>query len=143
MPRASKRYLSKNINEDLKDNLSFLISSLNTPSDIEEFFNDFLSDEEKTMLSKRLMLHMMLERGYRQSDIKAVLGMSRETIRVHQHVWNKGGNAYKNMMRKIAKREKSKTFWKKVESILKPVELALQSKTNMKARAKLLNREYD
>ncbi|HVF69900.1 MAG TPA: Trp family transcriptional regulator [Xanthomonadales bacterium] len=142
MPRASKRILNKNIYEELEDHFSFLISSLHSSQDIERFFSDFLTSEEKSMLTKRLMLHLMLENGYTVSHIKAVLNMSRETIRVHQHVWGKGGNTYKVMLQKIAHREKTKEFWKKVEQILRPFDLALQSKTNMKARAKIAGKDY-
>lgn len=143
MPRVSKKYLSKKVHEDLKENFSFLISSLHSTLDIEQFFEDFLSDEEKTMLNKRLMLYLMLENNYKSSEIKAVLGMSRETIRVHQNIWKKGGTGYKNVIKKIAKREQTKLFWEKVEKILKPLELTVTAKTNMKSRAKLLSGDYD
>ena len=86
MPRASKKQLSKNIYKELDDHFSSLISSLQSPNDIDGFFNDFLSAEEKTMLTKRLMLHLMLENGYQTPAIKAVLGMSFETIRVHKNI---------------------------------------------------------
>ena len=143
MPRASKKQLSKTIYEELDDHFSYLISSLQSPNDIDIFFNDFLSAEEKTMLTKRLMLHLMLESGYQTPAIKAVLGMSFETIRVHRNIWGKGGKTYKAMLQKLVKREKAKLFWKKVESILKPLNLALHAESDMKARAKLLNRNYD
>ena len=138
MPRVSRRDVSKTIHGELDDNFAFLISSLSESSEIKQFFQDFLTDEEKTMLTKRLMLHLMLEQGYNQSQIKTVLSMSRETIRVHKRVWERGGTIYKMIIRKIAKREKTKQFWKTVEKILQPLNLALQAKTNMKTRAKLM-----
>ena len=143
MPRVSRRQLSKNIYSELDDHFAFLISSLQNPKDIEDFFDDFLSTEEKTMLTKRLVLHMMIDAGYRISHIHAVLGMSQETIRVHRALFKNGGETYKKTIRKIADRERTKEFWKRVEGILKPVELLLKSKTNMKTRAKLLSRQYD
>lgn len=137
MPRASKIQLSKNIYEELQDNFAFLVSSLYKSADIEQFFQDFLTSEEKIMLTKRLMLHLMLEQGYSQSQIRAVLNISRETIRVHQHVWDKGGSTYRTIIQKIVKREKTKQFWQKIEALLEPLNLALKSKSNIKARAKL------
>lgn len=128
--------------QDVESNFAFLISSLRSSSDISLFFEDFLSDEEKTMLTKRLMLHMMLENGYQMSEIKSVLLMSFDTIRIHNHVWKKGGKTYRTILQKIAKREKAKEFWEKVEKVLKPFELAMTAKTNMGSRAKLLNRDY-
>ena len=61
MPRASKRSVDKNLRIELQDNFAYLISSLHKSSDIQQFFETFLTDEEKTMLTKRLMLHLMLE----------------------------------------------------------------------------------
>jgi len=143
MPRISKKPVDKNLNKELKDNFSYLISSLSTPLEIEQFFNDFLTSEENTMLSKRLMLHLMLENKYETSQIKAVLGISKETIRVHGYIWKNGGEKYKKTIQKIAKREKTKEFWKKIEKLLKPLELALESKTNMKARAKFATGDWE
>jgi uncharacterized protein YerC len=143
MPRASRREIDKEMQDELRDNFAYLISALHRSKEIENFLEDFLTHEEKTMLSKRLMLHLMLENGYKSSEIEAVLGVSHETIRVHKEIWSRGGEAYRKMIRKIAKREKTKEFWQKVEKILKPLEYAFQAKTNMKARSKLLNYPWE
>lgn len=135
MPRASKKPVRKNLNQELNNYFASLISSLNKEEEIEQFFNDFLTSEEKTMLTKRLMLHLMLENGYKASQIESVLGMSRETIRVHGYIWSGGGVVYKRIINKIAGKEKTKRFWEKVDKVLKPLDLALRSKTDMKARA--------
>lgn len=142
MPRVSKKRLNKNVYDELEENFSFLISSLHDSSEIVDFFNDFFSSEEKTMLTKRLMLHLMLDAGYRTTQIQTVLGMSQETIRVHKSFFRNGGETYKKTIRKIASREKAKQFWSRVEQILKPVDLFLKSKSDMKARAKLLSGDY-
>jgi uncharacterized protein YerC len=142
MPRVSRKQLGIDIHNQLEDNFSFLISSLQNAKDIEDFFGDFFSSEEKTMLTKRLMLHCMLYAGYSTSQIHAVLGVSQETIRVHKHLFKNGGETYKKIIRKISDREKTKEFWSKVEEILKPVGLLLKSKSDMKARAKLLSGDY-
>ncbi len=135
MPRLSRKQLDKTIIKELKENFSSLISSLNNPNHIEQFFNDFLTNEEKGMLMKRLMLHVMLENGYKNYQIESMLGISRETVRTHKNIWEKGGAEYKYVVGKIAKKEKVKQFLRKVEKVLKPLDLALRAKTNMKARA--------
>ena len=142
MPRASRKPVNKEIRKELSDNFAFLISSLSSASDINNFFETFLSDEEKTMLTKRLMIHLMLENHYEALQIAAVLGVSKETIRTHKIIWMIGGGVYKRVITKIAKREKTKQFWKKVETALQPLDLMLKAKTNMKARAKLLSGDY-
>lgn len=143
MPRVSRKVINKTINEELKEHFTSLISALTNTKEIEEFFQDFLTDEEKVMLAKRLMLHLMLENGYKIFQIETVLGISRETIRVHKNIWSRGGQTYRKLIIKIARREKAKHFWEKIEEILKPIDLALKSKTDMKARAKLATLSYD
>lgn len=143
MPRASKRFISKSVNSELKEYFANLISSLNSSKEIEQFFNDFLTIEEKIMLSKRLMLHLMLENRYQNYQIEEVLKVSGETVRVHKNIWEKGGILYKKTIGKIAKKQKNKYFWRKVERILKPLELALESKTNMKSRAKFASGDWN
>lgn len=142
MPRVSRKILNKEINNELKENFASLISSLQNPKDIEQFFNDFLTKEENIMLSKRLMLHLLLENNYRSVEIQSILGVSKETIRVHKQTWEKGGEMYRKIINKIANRRKIKLFLQAIDKKLQPLELVLQSKTNMKARAKFLSGDY-
>lgn len=137
MPRVSRKRIKKDLDFELRNHFSSLISSLNNSSEIEKFFEDFLTPEEKTMLAKRLMLHLMLENNYRMVEIESVLDISRETVRVHRNIWSRGGEIYKKIIGKIAQKERNVRFWKKVEKILRPIDLALRAKTDMKARAKL------
>lgn len=139
MPRASRKPIRKEIQEELRDNFAYLISSLYISSEIELFFESFLTAEEKIMLTKRLMIHLMLKNSYEVGEICAVLGVSRETVRTHKGVWLIGNNKYKKIIEKIANRRKTKEFWKKVEKSLKPLEYFLTAKTNMKSRAKLFD----
>lgn len=143
MPRVSKRPLNKEINIELKGNFSSLISSLQNPREIEKFLNDFLTKEENLMLAKRLMLHLLLDNKYKSLEIQSILGVSKETVRVHKSSWEKSGETYRKIINKIANRRKVKLFLQAIEKKLRPLELVLQAKTNMKARAKFLSGDYD
>jgi len=143
MPRVSKKSLNKEINSELKENFSSLISSLQNPKEIEQFLNDFLTKEENLMLAKRLMLHLLLDNKYKSLEIQSILGVSKETVRVHKVNWERGGETYKKIINKIANKRKVKLFLQAIEKKLRPLELALQSKTNMKARAKFLSGDYN
>lgn len=143
MPRVSKKILRREIEEEIRYNFASLVSTLSSSKDIEKFFEDFLTKEENKMLTKRLMLHIMLENGHRQSDIGSFLGMSRETIRVHKNLSERGGSVYKNIIGKIARREKTKQFFKTLEKKLKPVELVFKSRNDMRARAKLASGDWE
>ena len=143
MPRASRRTIRREVDLELKDNFASLISSLSSRNDIEQFFQDFLTREENTMLTKRLMLHLMLENGYRTSDVQVFLSISKETVRVHRNIWSRGGATYRKVIFKIAKEEKTKQIFKKLEELFRPIDLALRSRNDMKARAKLASGNLD
>jgi len=143
MPRASRKPVRKNVDDEIRENFSSLISSLSSSSDIQKFFIDFLTREEQIMLSKRLMLHLMLERGYKNNQIQGVLGISKDTVRTHRAIWERGGTVYKEILRKIAKKAQNREFWEKLEKVFRPLELALKAKTDMKARAKFATGDWD
>ena len=104
MPRASRRPIDKNLDHELRENFASLISSLQNSYEIEGFLNDFLTKEEKIMLGKRLMLHLMLENNYPTSNIETSLKVSRETVRVHKNIWQNAGSIYKEIISKISKK---------------------------------------
>lgn len=143
MPRASRRTVRKEVDLELKENFASLISSLSSKNDIEQFFQDFLTREENTMLTKRLMMHLMIENGHRTSDIQAFLSVSKETVRIHKNVWGKGVDTYKKVISKIAKREKTRQFFKKLEKMFRPIELEMKSRNDIKARAKFASGDWD
>ncbi len=136
MPRASRRPINKRLGNDLEESFSDMISTLQKSSDIKQFLNDFLTREEKTMLFKRLMLHLMLEKGYKNSEIEATLGIRYETIRVHKNNWEKGSEVYKLVLRKIASKQKARIIFKRIENAFGRIDLALKARNDMKARAK-------
>ena len=143
MPRASRIPVNENLRLELQDNFAFLISSLSSSRDIQQFFETFLTNEEKTMLTKRLMLHLLLENKYSPPEISLLIGLTRGTVHIHRRLWLTGGARYRTIIAEIAKRKKTKLFWKKVESTLRPVGYFLRAKSNMKARSKLLSGDYD
>lgn len=136
MPRVSQIPINKELKENLDDSFSDLISSLKDTSEIKAFFEDFLTKEERAMLSKRLLLHLMFEKEYSNSEIQSILGIRYETIRVHKNNWERGGKTYKLVLKKIASKQKSKLLFKKIEVLIDKVNLAIKSRSDMKARAK-------
>ena len=143
MPRASKHTINKDLQIELQDNFEVLISSLSSIHAIQKFFNIFLTSEEKIMFTKRLMIYVMLHNQYEPSKIAAILGISRDTVYIHKNTLNTGDETYQKIISKIARRTKTNEFWKNIEKHLQPLDLFLQSKTNMKARAKLMSGSTD
>ncbi len=107
MPRASKNNLiSEKELLRLEGNLSYLLSTLASASDVKIFMSDFLSDEENIMLSKRLALYVMLDLNIDTQTIMNALSVSLETVRTHRMRYDRQSKEFKEMVRKIHKREK-------------------------------------
>lgn len=142
MPRVSKARLHNERLQEIGEHFSYLISSLKTSGEIENFFTEFLTKEEKIMLAKRLVLFMMLKRDYSPSMIQSALHISYETVRNYQNQLHHKNAVFQRIIEKLVKREKTEEFFQKLEKILKPVELFLRSKTDMKARAKFASGDW-
>lgn len=139
MPRASRIKLQEEKLKEIQEHFSYLISNLNRSSEIENFFDNFLSIEEKIMLTKRLVLFMMIKRGYPPQVIQNALNISYETVRIYLDKLPLKNAEFQKTIERLVNREKTKEFWQKLDKILEPLDLALRSKTDMKARAKLMN----
>lgn len=142
MPRASRFRLSQNQFEEINSHLLYLISSLNKNSKIENFLEGFLTKEEKIMLAKRLVLFMMLIKGYSPSVTQNTLRISYETVRIYQNQLNVKNEDFRKIMEQLVKRQESINLFRKIDKFLKPLELALSSKTDMKARVKFASGDW-
>lgn len=144
MGRTSKFKLKSAELEELEQHFSYLISSLSSSKEIGNFFNNFLTKEEKIMLTKRLALLMMIKMDYPYQEIKNALNISYETVRTYSNQLPLKNDSYHKTIEKLIRRQKSKEFWKKADKVIRPLELALKSKTDMKARADLIRggRDY-
>src|SRR3989344_6389686 len=143
MTRISKFHLNQNQLQEIKEHFAFLISSLNNSSEIENFVEEFLTKEEKVMLTKRLVLLMMLKRNFSPSAIQSALHISYETVRTYQNQLQYKNSSFHQTIERLLKRQNVINFFKKVEKILKPIDLALSAKRNMRARAKFASGDWD
>lgn len=137
MPRASKFNFQQDKLKEISNHFSYLISSLNNSGETENFLDNFLTHEEKIMLTKRLVLFMMIKRGYPPRIIQGALHISYETVRIYTDKLPSKNQQFQQTIERLVKRDKTKEFWEKIDKLLKPIELALRAKTDMKARAKL------
>ncbi|OGH70667.1 MAG: hypothetical protein A2396_03835 [Candidatus Levybacteria bacterium RIFOXYB1_FULL_40_17] len=84
----------------------------------------------------------MLENNYPTSNIETSLKVSRETVRVHKNIWQNAGSIYKEIISKISKKERTRQLFNKIESMLKPLDLAMRARSDMRARAKLVSGDF-
>lgn len=142
MTRVSRFKLQENKLKEINDHFLYLITTLENSKEVENFFEEFLTKEEKTMLAKRLVLLMMIQKGYSPSKIQSTLNVSYESVRTYTNQLATKNNLFKKTIERLVKRQKAKEFFLKVDKILAPIELALRSGTNMKARAKLYSGDW-
>lgn len=136
MPRVSQVLVDEDVYNDITDSFASLVSDLRKKEEAKVFLSDFLTKEEKLMLSKRLVLILMVKQGYSSNEIQDVLKVSRTTINLMRHwlSYKKGINVGIDKLISIEKRNKSEG---KIEGILKHLPPLTRSK---KDRAKWLNR---
>jgi uncharacterized protein YerC len=142
MTRVSRYKLHQEDLDEIVEYFTYLINTLREKKEIESFLTQFLTKEEKIMLAKRLVLFMMIKKGYSVEIIKASLHISYETIRTYTYQFSSKDQQFYKIIDRLLQREKSKVFWKKIDKLFKPLELTLNSKTSMKARAKFLSGDY-
>ncbi|HVF68982.1 MAG TPA: hypothetical protein VNA13_00270 [Xanthomonadales bacterium] len=143
MGRVSKKIINKDLQKQLEEQLSFIVLSLTNRNDIDIFLSEFLTKEEKIMLGKRIVLYMLLMKGFSSSEIHATLSMSYETIRWYKQLFDTKPTVFKKQLDILIRKEKTKDLWSKIDKMLKPIGLALEAKTNMRARTKLISGNFD
>lgn len=129
MPRASKQQLDTIIWQEMNVNLFNLLGSLKA-KDLERFFPQLLTREERTMLAKRITLYSLILNGFADSEIKKNLKISHETIRNARLVLETKDKDFQSKLKKLIKKDSPQ--------FLKFINLALRSKTSVKARNQLL-----
>lgn len=143
MTRVSRVKLTEKKLKEFEDNFSYLISSLNNKDEIHNFFDNFFTKEEKIMFVKRLILFIMLKRDHPPTIIQQLLGISYETVRTYRNQFVFKDNAFQKVIEKLIAREQTKDFLRKIDKILKPLDLMLRAKSDMKVRAKFASGDWD
>jgi uncharacterized protein YerC len=137
MSRLSRKKVHIDVQKELEEQLASIIASLYDQKEIGIFLNEFFTQEEKIMLGKRLVLYMLLAKGIYSEDIHATLGVTYDTIRLYKLQLATKPEPFRKSINKLVQKKKTKELWKKIDKILTPLELAIQARSNMKARAKI------
>lgn len=140
MPRRSIAKIPDRELAQWKNQLHELISSLNK-NELSSFLDEFLTAEETVMLSKRLLLYSLLYNKLPGKDVQQTLGVSRETIRLYDHLKDEKGPGFKSIILSVIIKEKKKSESK--DKLANFVDLAIKSRSNSKARAKLYQGDLD
>lgn len=106
MAQVSKYLLDKDVEARIFEVFFQTLANLTTSSQVKEFLFDLLSPTERTMLSKRLAIAVMLEKGYSYEEIKDVLKVSGGTIQKISNWLKYEGKAFRKVAKKLLPREK-------------------------------------
>ena len=136
MPRVSQIPVGKDVYKDITDSFVSAVSDLVKTEEVGRFLSDFLTPEERLMLSKRLVLALLIRQGYSTSDIKDVLKVSRTTINQMRH-WLLHKKGIEIGVEKLIARRRKKDSGDKIEDTLKHIPPLTRSKKDI---ARWLNR---
>lgn len=101
MPRSSTSSLSQETISELESQFFNFLDSLN-PDEKKKFFSEFLTNEEKMMMYKRLALYWCLLEGYPLSKIQQMIGVTHDTTRVYNKKKNMLSEEFKSLMKRIS-----------------------------------------
>lgn len=118
MGQVSRKVLHKDVEKRIAEIFVDTILRLKTTYDVQDFLDDFLSPVEKIMLSKRLAIAVLLEKGYSYESISDILHVTPSTISIVSVRLKYSGKGYKKMVEMLLRDEKTSEFWEKVEDLL-------------------------
>lgn len=140
MPRKSIAIISSQELKSWKNQLVDTLSSLGKEN-LVGFLEEFLTEEELVMLSKRLQLYSLLYQNMPPKDVQQMLGVSREIIRFYDYRKDEKSASFKSAVLKV--KSASKKNPEETSKLANFMDLAMKSRSNSKARAKLYQGDLD
>lgn len=119
MPQVSKLPLNRDVQKEIKEALWWILAQLKTQDEIGRFLEDLLTSTEKTMLTKRLAVALLLARGADYKMVMEILKISKGTVWAMKKFLEKSGDGYKMVIKKLIKKEEMEKFWDNIDKIAK------------------------
>ena len=91
--------------KEVLDEFFRAITSLESIDEVKKFFVDLLNKQETVMLSRRLMVARLLDKGFTHDDISRIMKMGKTTVANVARWLNYGNEGYKIALRRIEKME--------------------------------------
>ena len=117
MTHISKNPLKKNTLIKISNQFVEIVSNLKPGKSGGSFLNDFFTDAEKVMLTKRLAVIFMLKNGASYGVIEKTLHISPSTIMRVAKVLSSGG--YDGVLAEIQKKKNKEKFLIELEKIFR------------------------
>lgn len=100
MPRRSRVELSPETISELENQFYDFLNSLSY-DEKKKFFAEFLTDEEKMMMYKRLALYWSLLEGFPLARIQQMIGVTHDTTRVYNKRKNTLSEEFKGLIKRV------------------------------------------
>lgn len=118
MTQVSRRPMHKDVYYEIRDDFLWVLSALHFAGETKAFFYDFFTKTERIMLSKRLAVALMIQKGYHYDQIQAILHVSSATVSRVGNWLDRGGEGVKEVLNKLIREERMDAFWTKVNSLI-------------------------
>jgi len=144
MPRSSRASLSDETIQELENQFYEFLNSLSS-TDRKKFFAEFLTNEEKMMMYKRLALYWCLLEGYSLAKIQQMIGVTHDTTRVYNKKKNTLSEEFKELIGRIGKSDMASLEETKKEEMAeaKHEEPAIDHSINLNPDAPIETRPID
>ena len=101
MPKVSQNELSIEVRDEIIDSFVRILAKIDTETSLRRFLNDLLTPTEKVMLAKRLMIAVLLQRGFGYRAICQALKVSGTTVLYIRRELVKSGEGYRLVFEKF------------------------------------------
>ena len=101
MPKVSQNIPLPEVRRNIAEALVISFARTNNETLIRTFLHDLFTTSEETMIAKRLMTAILLQRGYNYLTICRMLKLSKTTVNSVRHDLAKGDEGYKQMYRRL------------------------------------------
>ncbi len=110
MSQISKRYISKDVSDRIFDLFIKTLLNVKNRNVAENFTRDLFSSTEQIMITKRLSIALLLEKGYDQRTISEILKVSTSTVSHINNTVKNSSDEYKQLIKELLSEESITDF---------------------------------
>lgn len=136
MPKVSQNPLSSEMRQEITGALIRTLAKIDDDNLLRRFLDDLLTPTEKLMLAKRLMVAVLLQRGYSYGAVCQALKMSKTTVHLIQRDLVKSGDGYRKVFDRFFKESKGQRILNAIERFLNAVTLPVKGSPSSMRRWK-------
>ena len=126
MPRVSKNPISPEVYKEITQAFVRTLAKVGDDHVLSKFLDDLLTPTEKLMLSKRLMVAVLIQRGYSYGAVCRVLKMSKTTVHLIRRDMVKSGEGYRKVFELFFRETKGERILSIIERFLQAITLPVK-----------------